>query len=326
MGYMVSTILLDQLLRGKYTDKLDFVKKDDTLGIRFRGNSANIFYRGLQLVEMTEESIKYNPTFCKGTYEVKNTDEFFGAIPFLKQNADLSFTRKGTYENEFSQIIERENNSKKFGKTSDYFILEDEYVIDYRDGKPGSSRVDLIGIHLNHSPQNRTQKALTEKVFDISLIEVKYLDDAYVDNQIKDKIFPGISKHIADFARLFDQSNEEVVRNLADDLSNIFSAKRRMGLLPGLSGDVHEIGLSSDPKDLEFLLVLMGHNTNAGRNGSGKDLYSILKENIYEKGYSEEILQRIYIAQTSEFGVGLYDKKLVNIREYVGSLLNEKSN
>ena len=70
----------------------------------------------------------------------------------------------------------------------------------------------------------------------------------------------------------------------------------------------------------------MGHNTNAGRNGNGKDLYSILKENIYEKGYSEKILQRIYIAQTSEFGVGLYDKKLVNIREYVGFSMDEKSN
>ena len=270
-----------------------------------------VYYRGLSLADIYTDKVKINKSFCKNSscragFEIKHDLSLIEAIPYLKQNIDFKFTHSsGTYETEFSQLISRENNSQKLGNTTDYFILEEEYCINYQDNLSGDGRMDLVGVHINHCSANRTRKAIEQSKYGVVMIEVKYLENAYEDS----KDTPGIAKHVSDFARLFDAQNQTVINDMAADFENIYLTKRQLGFLPGLRGENKSIHISNDPMDMELILALIGHNTNS------KHLIEIL-EDIIEK-YPEKITDRIFMAQTSEIGFGLYDDRMMTVREYV---------
>ncbi len=311
MGNMISEELLKKLLNDQYTDIIGFINQDDTLELRFKGNAVAVYYRGLSIADLYVDEVKINKSFCKGEYDqvkfdIKDDWSLIEAIPYLKQNIDFKFYHSSaTYETEFSQLIARENNAKKHGNVTDYFILEEEYGIHFNDSAPGDGRFDLVGVHINHRPENRRTKNIEQNKYGIVLVEVKYLEDAYDDSDST----PGIPKHISDFARLFDHQNQTRINEMARDLEEIFSAKRELGLLPGLSGDVKCINFSEDPMDMELILALIGHNTNSDH------LIELLKDSLRQ--YPEEITNRIFIAQSSEFGLGLYDKRMMKVKDYL---------
>ena len=279
--------------------------------LRFKGTAVSVYYRGLSLASIYDDKIELSRNFRKGRFDIELKDDLTEVIPYLKQNADMNFSRKGTYETEFSQLISRENNSKKLGNTSDYFILEEEYELEYNDNVEGGGRMDMVGLHIHHDGESRKVKTIAKNEYGLVMIETKYLEDAYRDKPGT----PGIPKHVSDFARLFDMQNQVALDNTAQDLKEIFVAKRKLGFFPGLRGKVDSISISRNPDDMELVFVLIGHNTNSSKSKRGEDLIEILNKVLEE--YPDRITDRIFVAQTSEIGVGLYDGRMIKIGDYV---------
>ena len=187
--------------------------------------------------------------------------------------------------------------------------------------------MDMVGLHIPHDSESRKGRTIARNEYGLVMIETKYLEGAYSDKPST----PGIPKHVSDFARLFDPQNRVALDHTAKDLEEIFAAKRKLGFFPGLSGKVDFISISSNPDDMELVLALIGHNTNSGKSRRGEELIdcntnsgkSKRGEDLIEilnkvlKEYPDKITDRIFVAQTSEIGFGLYDGRMIKIRDYI---------
>ena len=315
MSMMISNGLLEKLETGKYKPIVDFINEDDTLELRFKGTKVSVYYRGLSLASIDEDRIDMSKSFRKGRFIVELKDDLMKVIPYLKQNADFKFAKSsGTYETEFSQLISRENNSKKLGNVSDYFVIEEEYELEYNDNIVGGGRMDMVGLHIPHNSGSRKSDTIAQSKYGLVMIETKYLNGAYSDKPST----PGIPKHVTDMARVVEPQNQVTLDDTAHDLEEIYAAKRKLGFFPGLNGKVDSISISRNPEDMELILALIGHNTHSGESDRGEDLIGILDEMI--KKYPKRITDRIYVAQSSEIGFGLYDKRMIKIVDYVNKM------
>lgn len=313
------------IVRGKYRSILDYVLNDDTLDFRFAGKSCGLYYRGLGLADISIGRIRINKAYISGMFDVENTDnmtadEFIRKIPFLKQNADYNFYKPGgsgitrtSYECEFSQLIQRENNSKNLGKTTDYFIIEAEYPLEINDGIDKDARIDLIGVRIDHD-----KKAMGVYKYRLAFIEVKYGDK----NLNKEA---GIESHFRDYQRILRADDGKRIKEFKEDLTAIFDQKRQMGLFPGTTSTAPLVFAEENEPDnkgnllhSEFVLVLIGHNTNAGKIGKGEDLNTVLGK-CYDK-FEKEVTDNFFIAKTSEFGLGLYsdERYKIPVGKYIG--------
>jgi hypothetical protein len=101
------------------------VKKDETLMLAIREKSVNIYYRGGNLLRVTEQTKgKYNAQFDTHYNSSKlelpvlpgslkssaDTSQWVDAFPLLKQTMDFYFTAHTKAEREFQQLVARENN------------------------------------------------------------------------------------------------------------------------------------------------------------------------------------------------------------------------
>ena len=274
---------------------------DDTLCPVLRGEKIDIYYRGFKAFSFTGDGITRNLDDFKNelhTYDVPKVipeEKFVEYLPYMKQNIDLWMGAgdKSPYQREFMQLIMRENNSKEAGNLSDYFIIDMEHQY-----KKNGSTHDLTGLIMERGKRQ-------EKIYRLSVIEVKYLDRAFTGPA-------GIQADIADYVRLIKEKN--LLNDYKKDISEMFYQSRKLGLLQGVRNKYERICISDERPEL--LLALISRNTNNERNNMGKEVQSlktILKSSLNEYG---DMLDEVYLAYTAEIGFGLYADRKTGIKAF----------
>ena len=296
--------LYASMKEGKWKELLEYVREDDMLCMELRGTRADVYYRGCLLFSIKEDGLEYNTEYKndKKEYTFEHNPKLevlLDSIPYYKQNIDFWFYKKGEngnqkqpYEREFEQLILRENNSNKLGNKTDYWILDMEY--NCNEGSI-AAKPDLIAIKNTRS--SRTPSAM-KKPHRLAFIEVKYGDGAYLGSA-------GVQKHLEDYVEILE--NQEIRNKIAEDMEQVFRQKKEMGLIPGSHGDIAEITIEKGT--FEFVFALLGRNTNE------TVLISELQKCL--ERFGEEKLKEVYIAQTSELGVGLYEDRMIPLKEYI---------
>lgn len=292
---------------------------DETLCPVFRRDKVDVYYRGYKLFSISCKGILRNKEIFKNKILDYNNHKYYGLngkvmdlkddptledfpyiLPYYKQNIDYWFAAgtKRVYEREFQQLMLRENNSKKFGKYSDYFVLEMEYQ--YRTSGP---EPDLIAVKM---PRRKRQA----KSYRLAIVEVKYLDGSFTGKA-------GIRSHIDDYIELVN--DEDMLREVKNEMEIFFEQRKKLGLLQGYDSKKQGIKISDEKPEL--ILALIGLNSNNGKNNHNKEVES-LKKILTDavEFYGTEALDAVYIAQTSEMGFGLYEDKMIKIADYINLL------
>ncbi len=277
------------------------ILSDDTLCPLLRRDKIDIYYRGCMIFSLSEDGIIKNPCDFENrliTYDIPkaiSAEDFLKYFPYMKQSADLWLGAEGIgiHEREFSQMIFRENNSKKAGDLSDYFIVD----MGHQYEKTGRIS-DLIGLVIESE-----KKKIVEPVCRLSIIEVKYLDRTFTGPG-------GIRPDIDDYVCLI--SNEAVLKEMKQDIEEMLEQSKHLGLYPGLLNKYDKIRVSDEKPELLFVLISRDTKTAA----KTQSLKAIL--NDVSKQYGDK-LEDTYIAQTDEPGFSLYADRKIQLGDYYGS-------
>ena len=211
MARKLNNNLKKELLSGRYSKILEYVKKDPELTIEVRMNSeAKIYYKKCLILTL---SSNHEPKkLAKGYYEktvlpepsldLNHPDQYF------KESKQLVLI-KGKY-GEFSiqQSIADSNKTKN----NKYFIVDMEYAIPQRkikkDERLPYSRIDLVGI------ENDTNN--------IILFELKYGAGALEGDS-------GVKDHYEKMNKLLE--NDYFQNTIKQDVKNIIQDKIDLGLI-----------------------------------------------------------------------------------------------
>lgn len=146
---------------GCYNDLLKQVIQDADLDLQIRENKINIYYKGNSILLLKENhTCEIHQKFTQNIpYQLQgkfNLQEYLLALPKIKENVNLTKSKRPTLEIEYEQLIIRSNNNVN----SDIFITDRQFA----DNK---SRFDLTGIYWGQ-PRKR------EQTVPLAFIEVKY--------------------------------------------------------------------------------------------------------------------------------------------------------
>ena len=274
--------------KGKLFSLTEAVKSDPSLCLELRGNYVNVYYRGGNLMKVTQTGNEYRIFFDKNYFkaggktalpdEREGIDTWLDVSPKLKQAIDRWFGKRKKDEREFQQILLRDNNFGKIARSTDYYICDIEYQI-----KCG--RFDLIAVHWPSNPTTRKQPNDRRLVF----IEMKYGDDALEGNA-------GLHKHIQDVNSYL--SDRTKVDNFKQEMVGIFNQKRDLGLI-----DCGKDLSSFSNESPILLLVFANHDPGKSK------LYELLRS-LPESPHAE-----LYVATASFMGYGLYEQGVHKIDE-----------
>lgn len=327
MTRAIDNIFLMDLKEGKLELLLNIINKDDTLDLELRGDKICIYYRGALLLTIIADKgkeeynykvnilddkyfqnneYKYNKINFKKQYSIANSadlNEWIQFLPYFKQAVDYHFSVKRSLERDIQQQIVRENNKTFYSdnyNTTDYFILDVEYT--FKTDEKDNARMDMVALKWESTSTERKNTKDLPLVF----IELKCGDKALSNKSGKSDI----SGHLKDFADFAENSvhNGESFRVLCDDLSRVFHQKCELGLITGLKK--YDVTIAYEKP--EFIFIFANHDPDS----------SVLKKTLNEeiRKYDASILERIYIAKSSEMGYRIFNsrtRRLPNIIEYV---------
>jgi len=257
----ISKNFRDALKDGLLKPILERIKLDEILMLALRGNYINIYYRGGNLIKITEQNGRFFGEFdqnyiCPHTQFLKeeieklqeikldNDDgvkEWVNAIPKLKLVIDIYLgSVKDKHEREFQQLVARENNASGISNETEYFIADIEYT------RPGlKARFDLLAIQwLANKRSNGSNCRL-------ALIEMKYGDKAIGGTS-------GLDKHLKDIGQLFSDNDKKDY--LLKEVQLMFDQLRDLGLIRfGTRGNENEVKLDITARP-EVIILLANHN------------------------------------------------------------------
>jgi len=293
----LNTEIFDALINkdGMLHELLEWVKRDDTLDMEFRGNRVDVYYRGGVLLSANIEGIQYNLSYIKKEDRAE-VNHNLNELPFYKQRMDFWFVdTKQAYEREFAQLICRVNNGERPGRYTDFFILDME--LEYGGAKP-----DLVAVKIPaQGGSERTRRSIEVTPHELVFIEVKYGDKAILSEDSKGKVKPGVYKHFKDYKSIL--SDEKFLEKLCEDMKIVFMQKLKLGLLCGIHANPDSINISKEKADYIYAF--------ANRTPRESDLIKEINRIISE--YGEADLNDIYVIKSSEIGYGLYSEKIVSL-------------
>ncbi len=278
----ISDSMMKAFLGGELAPLLGAVKRDDTLCLELRGKSVNIYYRGGSLfrIDATAKGYKltFNPKYFNSIPAVEkpvvldacpSVSYAVDCLPMYKQCMDWYMHEHPGYENEFRQVIARENNNHgRISNGTDYFIADTEYV-------DGRSRFDMVAVKWlsEGSVRKDTGKA------SLALIELKYGDGAV-------KGIAGAEKHLEDLEAFFIDT--EKVKALCEDMSKVFRQKCELGLVDGIKESKYNVTI--DPENPEVIFIFANHDPASKRLSSesmnpGTCPFPVLVANASYMGY-----------------------------------------
>lgn len=288
----------DDLIRGMLSPILQQVHKDNNLSVEIRNNYINIYYRGGNLLKITKKasqhkySFEFDIQYCKEENQNKSeiakltkqvdsevhVDEWAKAFRIIKEEMDTYFASRSKPEREYQQLVVRENNIGRASKETDYFICDIEYQTEM-------TRLDLIAV----------KKSINGK-FRLSLIEMKYLDDA-----LKGK--SGVVDHVRK-ADIFIQKWD--LSLLREEMRDILNIKRRLGLIENLPD---EIEFTDEIPEFIFLLA----NHKPASSIMETELNNLVSEGFYFDFCKNAELK---IAVANFMGYGLFNDCIYSLSEF----------
>lgn len=278
---------------------LHLVKNDTTLCLEIRKGYINIYYRGGNLMKLTEDNGCFTAHFdakyiSKSSSSTKvppavlltygDVTQWIEGIPLLKHEMDRWFGKSPKNEREFQQLLARENNFKGTAKGTDYFICDIEYAS--REG-----RFDLIAAYW---PSSRAERKKKEDI-GLALIEMKYMDKALTGSS-------GIIKHINDMINYCNSSPNRLA-SLKDEMKIVFNQKQELGLID----NQNKIVSFSDRKP-EYIFVLANHDPDS------KILYEELRQ---VAAMNNNLPFDLKFAAANFMGYGLYKQNLYELNEFM---------
>ena len=277
---------------------LKLVKRDSTLFLEIRKNYINIYYRGGNLMKISEDKGRFAAYFdakyiIDGLLEqlppvVLSTDEdvtkWLCAIPLLKHEMDLWFGQNPKNEREFQQLMVRENNFKGAGKGTDYFICDIEYTFLV-------GRFDLIAAYWPSSGAERKNN----KNVGLALIEMKYVDKALTGDA-------GIRKHIEDMKNYLDPVSNNLAL-LKGEMKRVFNQKQALKLIDNQK----HIEQFNDLQP-ECIFVFANHDPDS------EILYKELQE---VKAIANELPFELKFATSNFMGYGLYTQNIYGLDDFM---------
>lgn len=298
----------NELYSGSLNSLLVCVKSDNTLDLEIRENYINIYYRGGNILRVSNKKSTYQFHFdekylknqlllIQTINNFKSNQDWNNFFPLAKQAMDYYFTKDMKQEREFQQLVIRENNNSSIANGTDYFIIDIEY------DNHANARFDLIAVEWPSKASNRKlSKGFKPKLV---VIEMKYGDGSF-------KGSAGILKHINDF-NIF-KSNLTQVSKFMDEMVEVFKQKRDLGLIPCLSGigKTNSNAVTKFAEDIEMIFLIANHDPES---------------NILQSQLSEIQNQDIKFITSNFMGYGLYQENVFKyfefIERYKTQILNE---
>lgn len=303
---MLSERFMEDLVQpdGLLNPILARVKKDQTLMIAIRENYINIYYRGGNLLRVTEQSAGSYRVFFDDQYNqsgqagpdlpavIHNRAEagnWAAAFPTYKNLMDEFFCIHPKPEREFQQLVARENNHSTISNESEYFVSD----IEFADASLGA-RFDMLAIRWSAS--QRTNGSRCRAV----LVEMKYGDGALGGNA-------GLIKHLQDLEALIQDSSRYA--KLLQTMEAQFNQLDQLGLLKfNRSKNGTKIKLAANDRP-EVVFILANHNP---RSSKLKTILSDPEIDVFEQ--SQRFDLRFYVASFS--GYGLHEKCMLPLAEF----------
>jgi len=296
---------MDDLLKfdGKLHPLLDRVKKDHTLMLAIRDGYINIYYRGGNILRVTEQNDFYETFFdvqyaksgqCVACPEddIRNQADakrLFGCFSERKAIMDEYFAGGSkTTEREFQQLVARENNNSSISNESEYFITDIEVTV------PHLARFDITAIRWLAKDRKTGDRCRA------ALIEMKYGDKALENNA-------GLLKHLKDMETFL--SNKQQYASLLQTMEIQFNQLDVLGLLNFNKGTSNaKIKLNPDKKP-EVIFILANHNPRSPK------LKKILDDPVIRKFENSNLFDLGFYVSTFA-GYGLHSRCIRTLTEF----------
>jgi hypothetical protein len=289
----LSPEFMDSLQSGLLAPLRERVKADSSLCLELRENYANVYYRGGNLMRVSQADGGYAAFFDANYFEgvapplpiptgrlrePADVAAWMAALPWLKQGMDLFLGRHPKDEREIQQSLLRENNFGVCARSTDYYVCDIEYANTH-------GRFDVIAVRWPSTPAERKRQDGRRLV----LAEVKCGDGALDGGA-------GLHAHIADVnAHVADPDN---VAGLKLEMVRVFNQKRALGLID-CERDL--LGFSDEPPLL--LLVLANHDPDKSRL---RELLRLVPPSPYAE---------LRVATGCLLGYGLYEPAVLTIEQ-----------
>jgi hypothetical protein len=288
---------------------LERVKKDHTLMLAIRDGYINIYYRGGNLLKLTEQGNGFYGTFFDDDYNKSgipipdipkviesdiDAEKWIQTVPFKKEIMDLYFSENNKSEREFQQLVARENNFSKISNESEYFISD----IEFADPSIGA-RFDMLAIQWPASQRRNGRNCRA------ALIEMKYGDGALDGGA-------GLLKHMQNIDSLVSDDNRFPA--LLSTMEVQFNQLDKLGMLNfkrSINGTGVKLEIKTKP---EVIFILANHNprsTKLARIINGTDIEKYAGSQKYDL--------RFYVAGFA--GYGLHEKCMLSLDQF-RTLLN----
>lgn len=279
------------------------ILNDHTLMLAIRKGYINIYYRGGNLLRISEQTggkyeLFFDTDYNKGMVELPEVPKSISTkeevqslvklFPYLKEVMDYYFAKNNKSEREFQQLVARENNYSSISNESEYFISD----IEFADTEIGA-RFDILAVRWLASQRRSGSNCIP------ALIEMKYGDSALGGSS-------GLIKHLKDIEALIRGNKyglllkgmEEQFKQL-DDLQ-LLNFNRSTG---GTS-----VKLNPDDKP-EVILLLANHNPRSTK------LSSIIHDDGLS-GYEHSDILDLKFFVSSFAGYGMHSDCMLNLSEF----------
>jgi len=300
----ISLNFINDLKTGTLSKVLERVKADGTLMLEIRQDYTNIYYRGGNILRISEKSLGNYEFSIDYGYIVDNSlenilqadfgknsnassiDTWLNKLPNIKDQMDLYFGTNSR-ERDYQQLVVLENNYGSSANDTDYYICDIEYA-------NFNGRFDMIAVRWpSTGPDRRRNKDLG-----LAFIEMKYMDKALTGQS-------GLLGHITGMNAFL--SNPQNVNNIRDEMKHIFNQKVDLGLLQ----DNKRIGSFSLDKP-EYILILANHDP--AKSALYRELQSVINLSNYASFCNKADLK---IAMASFMGYGLYDDYVLDVTSFI---------
>lgn len=297
MSRMLSDKFHRDLEAGDLSGLTERIRKDDTLMLALRGHSINVYYRGGNILRLTQQGGGYAAKFDSNYSKDKETPIpalptvieteahcklWLDALPTLKEIMNRYFAGKRKSEREFQQLVAWENNRSAISNETEYFITD----IEFADVEQ-NARIDMLGLKwLSH---NRKDGSNCRPV----LIEMKYGIGAY-DGEA------GIAKHIKDMEAILGDPAKK--KHLSKTIADQFNQLCSLDLVLFNKSKAYKGVTVSETPEVVFLL--------ANHNPRSKTLLNILE------ALPEPTSFDLRFFNASFAGYGMHDACMIGLDDF----------